>query len=328
MKILFFTDTHIRGTSPQNRLDDFTLTLEKKLIEIGEIVKKNDVDYVIHGGDIFDRPDISPSVVKKYIPIFLGFGKPIYFIAGNHDVYGYNLNTLNRTLLGLLTEFGLFKELNNKPIIWEKNGKKVQITGESYNYLIDKEKNREAYILRNRLEEADFAIHVAHGFLTDLKLSPLIPHTPIDEVLETKADLTLSGHYHTGYGLIEKNGKLFLNPGGVVRISNHQSEVDRLPRVAIITIKESIYIDFIYLKSAKPGTEVLSKSDLDHKSIRAGYYGEFQASLDRAIDFKQLNIFAIIDDLVKADNIDETIKEEAIKRIVRAEMEMKRDDLD
>lgn len=66
MRILFFTDSHIRGTTPKNRKDDFTNTLEKKFTEIVEIIDREDIDYVIHGGDLFDRPDVSISLVSKF----------------------------------------------------------------------------------------------------------------------------------------------------------------------------------------------------------------------------------------------------------------------
>ena len=34
MKLLYLTDTHIRGTSPKNRLDDYYESLKEKLKEI------------------------------------------------------------------------------------------------------------------------------------------------------------------------------------------------------------------------------------------------------------------------------------------------------
>ena len=39
MKFLFFTDSHIRGTTPKNRKDNFYETLKTKLLEITNISK-------------------------------------------------------------------------------------------------------------------------------------------------------------------------------------------------------------------------------------------------------------------------------------------------
>ena len=107
MKFLFFTDSHIRGTTPKNRKDNFYETLKTKLLEITNISKKLDVDYILHGGDWFDRPDISPSIVREFAIIIKTFEKPIYTIAGNHDIYGHNPDTIGRTMLGLLEGTGM-----------------------------------------------------------------------------------------------------------------------------------------------------------------------------------------------------------------------------
>lgn len=102
MRFLFFTDTHIRGTNPQNRKDNFLKTLHTKMEEVLDIAKRNNVDILLHGGDIFDRPDISPSLVRDFILLINKHALPIYAVAGNHDIYGQNPLTINRTMLGLL----------------------------------------------------------------------------------------------------------------------------------------------------------------------------------------------------------------------------------
>ena len=56
MRILYFTDTHIRATNPKSRKDNFYETLITKFEEVSKIIHEENVDYVIHGGDLFDRP--------------------------------------------------------------------------------------------------------------------------------------------------------------------------------------------------------------------------------------------------------------------------------
>lgn len=63
-----------------------------------------DVDYILHGGDLFDRPDIAISVVSTFAKIFKEAPAPIYIVSGNHDIYGHNPDTLNRTVMGLLCD--------------------------------------------------------------------------------------------------------------------------------------------------------------------------------------------------------------------------------
>lgn len=65
------------------------------------------MDYILHGGDWFDRPDISPSIVREFAIIIKKFEKPVYTVAGNHDIYGHNPDTIGRTMLGLLDGTGM-----------------------------------------------------------------------------------------------------------------------------------------------------------------------------------------------------------------------------
>ena len=100
MRLLFFTDTHIRGNTPRSRKDNILNTLFQKIEEIIDIAQQWQVDYILHGGDIFDRPDISPSIVRDVMKLFKRFNRPIYAVAGNHDLYGHNPQTLHRTMVG------------------------------------------------------------------------------------------------------------------------------------------------------------------------------------------------------------------------------------
>jgi len=129
MKFLFFTDSHIRGTTPKNRKDNFYETLKNKFYEIGDISGRYNVDYILHGGDWFERPDISPSIVREFAVIIKSFGKPIYTVAGNHDIYGHNPATVGRTMLGLLEGTGIINLLvYDDEVILKKDGITVQLT--------------------------------------------------------------------------------------------------------------------------------------------------------------------------------------------------------
>ena len=113
MKFLYFTDSHIRGTNPKSRTDSFFHTVKIKLQEIQSIAAEEKVHAVLHGGDLFDRPDVSISVMNEIIPILKSFPAPIYAISGNHDIYGHNPITLPRTMMGLLDTLGIIHLINN-----------------------------------------------------------------------------------------------------------------------------------------------------------------------------------------------------------------------
>ena len=123
MKFLYFTDTHIRGTTPKNRLDTFSETIKLKLTEVMQIAEKEQVDLMLHGGDVFDRPDLSPNVVGQFAKLFREVQIPIYAISGNHDTFGHNPDTFSRTMLVLLDSFGIMTIIHpNVPLFFEKDG--------------------------------------------------------------------------------------------------------------------------------------------------------------------------------------------------------------
>src|SRR5690606_40951694 len=62
--------------------DDFPLAIRKKLQEVIELAHREEVDAVLHGGDLFDRPDISPAVVREFAALFRRLQVPLYMIAG------------------------------------------------------------------------------------------------------------------------------------------------------------------------------------------------------------------------------------------------------
>ena len=160
---------------------------------------------------MFDRPDISVSIVGNFASILNEIKVPIYIICGNHDIYGHNPNTINRTMLGLLNTLNIVKVIEENDIIYlYKNGIKVQLTGQPYIYNIDNQSNKSKYIVESIGEDVDYAIHMVHGMLLNKPFIKGIPYTLIDDIKETKADITLSGHYHSGFGVIEYNNKYFV----------------------------------------------------------------------------------------------------------------------
>ena len=91
IKILFLADTHLGIDSPlkprierRRRGEDFFENYEKALAP----ALKGEVDCVIHGGDIFFRHKIQPSLVEKaFEPLkhIADNGIPVYVVPGNHE---------------------------------------------------------------------------------------------------------------------------------------------------------------------------------------------------------------------------------------------------
>jgi len=321
LKILFMTDTHIRGLNPKNRIDDFVQSLENKLYEIIDIIHEENIDYIIHGGDFFDRPDISISIVSRFAKIFKRIKKPFYIVSGNHDIFGHNPNTINRTILGLLGELDFIKVINkNEKIFFTDNELKVQITGQPYTYDIDSDISKDKYILKDVDEDANFSIHVVHGMLIDKPFVKGIPYTLIDDIKDTKADITLSGHYHSGFDTITIDNKYFINPGSLVRITNSLNEIERKPQVAIIQLKDTISISYKKLNSALDGNLVLDRSQIEKAVFKSERLFEFKQTIDSAVEFEKMDINDILIEVSMSEGVPEKVKEEALKRIAQTQM--------
>ncbi len=315
MKILYFTDTHIRATNPKNRLDNFFETLKKKINEVAEISIKENVDFVLHGGDLFDRPDTSISIVSEFAKIFQRFKVPIYIVSGNHDIFGHNYKTLNRTMLGLLDSFNLLKLVNDKKIILEKDGVKVQLTSNPFVAGMDAEANRCRYIVSERNPNVDYQIHMTHGFLIDKPFLKNVPHTIISDLLDTEADITLGGHYHFGFKTQEIEGKYFINPGALVRISNSISEINRKPKIVILELTDHINVREVYLKTALDGNVVLDRREIERHKFKQSKIYEFKEIIDSTTQLSNLNVYDILNEIATNESIEDAVKNEAVSRI-------------
>lgn len=321
LKILFFTDTHIRGTTPKNRKDVFVDSVEKKLLEITNIIEDYNIDFVLHGGDLFDRPDISISIVSRFLVILDRIKVPIYLISGNHDIYGHNPDTINRTMLGLLDVLGIIKIIRSEEkVILEKDNISVQLTGSPYVYDMDSPGKLDYYLVKDVDPQIDFSIHMVHGMLLDKPFIKGIPFTLVENIRETKADITLSGHYHGGFKTIEIDNHYFVNPGSVVRIANSLKEIERIPKVVIIELNDTISILEIPLLSALPGEEVLDRTEIEKNLFKNERILEFKQSIDEALDFDKMDINEILMKVSYADKVESNVIKEALRRIAFVQM--------
>ena len=78
MKFLFFADFH-HSTSGKSPFGDIG-----QMQEILDAARKNNVDFIIHGGDLVSKPHIANELLDKYN----NFHIPTYHCLGNHDQDG------------------------------------------------------------------------------------------------------------------------------------------------------------------------------------------------------------------------------------------------
>lgn len=278
IKLLYSGDKHIRGTNPRNRLDDYKESLKLKFEELFKIAESSQVDAILDPGDLFDSPVVSISVLLEFAELLKKSPVPYYTTAGNHDIFGYNLGTYERTSLKLLSLLVPQLEVINdptQPVLLEKDGVKVQLTFTPYSGDID----REGYGYSPGVEtEGTYKIHTAHGMLLD-HTPPFDRFTLVQDV-PTTADLVLTGHDHTGYGIFRRaDGKVFANIGSLTRLAASQAEMERDIQALLIKVRSTTAADLevIKLESARPGAEILDRSRIEAEKKRQYAMDTFSA---------------------------------------------------
>lgn len=279
MKFLFMTDTHGRTNSPASRKDDFPSAVLKKMRWC--VDKANSENrMILHGGDWVNRPDTAPTFISMMAGILGMCKNGVMGILGNHDIYGYNTDSFRRTPMSIVDACNQIHILpDNDTVVLKKDGLEVYLSGVSSHALLDKGgRTDDYYTPRKDKPKAvnEIRIHIVHGFLTDHDWPEAVPYTKIQDVLDTDADILLTGHEHTGYGVFTNNGTTFCNPGALGRVSAAVGDVNRTVQVADIDVfledgraKYSVSLVPLPDTIALPADEVLDRERLESEKHAA-----------------------------------------------------------
>lgn len=319
MKILVIGDLHFRATSPRNRTDDYLTTLEEKLLEVWEIAKREQVDLILQVGDIFHEPVVPIPVLMRAYGVFSKAPLPIRCIIGNHDVFGYNIDTYPRTSLYLLRCLA-YSTIN----VYQ--GKVISGGGGlSFNYVgysRDNDVNGKGYQVPDELQTEICKIAVVHGMLLDHDLPYQASYTNLHK-LETNANIVITGHDHVGYGVVKRSdGKLFVNPGALMRLTASEAEMKRTVQVAVINTN-TLTAELIPIKRAKNAVEVLDRSKLEEKKERDYAISEFATLIKTGKGVFTQNLDEIVLNIGKEQNVDQNIIEKAVE-LLRGEFNNER----
>lgn len=275
-KFIFLTDTHCRVNNPVSRKDNFSETILNKIEWCMAYARENNA-IVLHGGDWVNRPDTSPAYVAKLCTILNKYNVPIYGIVGNHDIYGYNQATFQRTPLAIANACNAFKIIHDNETVRIEDGTcTILLTGSSSSPLIDRNGGVNEYFTPNRKTPKaveEIRIHIVHGFLTDTHWPDSVPHTRFEQIANTDADILLTGHEHTGYGIKPFGTSVACNPGALGRVSASVGDVNRRVNICEIETTSSgkFRIKLVPLPEdiARPAEEVLDREKLEEEKETA-----------------------------------------------------------
>ena len=322
-KAIVTGDWHFRGTNPRSRLDNFQDSLEEKLMEVMQLAHKHKADCIICPGDIFDGPAASWGTVARLARVLESAPCKVLTVSGNHDIFGGNKSSKPRTPYGFLVQTGYLWDVEESAFL--ANG--VRVTGCGFDTDTDTNTHASQMQYFPELLNTNVArIHVVHSMLMDRPPGFDMRHTLISEV-ETGAHVIVSGHEHTGFGVVRRDGDgvLFVNPGALCRLSAHVAEIERTVQVVLLTVDgggaggadhhRNINAELIPLKSAQPGHEVLSREHLEAAHEREARIGEFLKLLASEGEGRFLEVRDIVEDIAVREALPDAVKQDALRRI-------------
>lgn len=326
MKILFCGDWHIRGNNPRARVDDYRETIKGKLRQVFQLAKSYGVRYIVTPGDTFDRPDVAVAVILEFAAVLDESPVPIITTAGNHDLFGHNPDSFGRSSLAVLAailrdklKVIMHPQQVHRGIIGQRVDKKLySFTAIPFSPQVDRDGF--GYCPGFRAAENETLVHISHGMLLD-HVPPWEKFTLVEDV-QTQADIVLAGHDHLGFGVIKRrDGKIFVNPGGLMRISAAVAEINRLVQVAVIDL-DTKDVKLVPLQ-VQPGEKVLDRSHLEQAAAREESMRGFTEILDQSAELKLLDLTEIVERLSKAEDLPDHVRDEALARLAKVRERLK-----
>jgi len=313
MKFGFFTDSHFTDTQPPQRIDDVRRTQRKKLGEILHLILDHGVQAIFHGGDVFNTKKPSHLLVADIIDWCKRINIPIYSVIGNHDVTGYNLDSVRNSGLGVLFEAEAVTKLN----LEEYPNEKIAIKAIHVEY--DPQNFGKAYIFDEKYKDY-IRIIISHNYVIPEKEMPFGFVHPKD--IETNAHLVLCGHYHKPFTFSSGNEykTLWVNPGSLCRwnvLEDHQ------PKFILVTIENGKWeIKQLPLQNGKNKKEVFNLELIDLQKKQEQDVKKFVQSLEQTA-FQNVDVEELISKIGKEQNLDPNIIELVLKKVRHAKEVLK-----
>lgn len=207
MRIAVFTDPHLglRQYGNFHREEDFYETFKKMIDEIID----QDVDLIINGGDIFDKPTPSAKAIYVFKNCMKKLDKPVLSVIGNHTI------TKRKNFLAPDYLFDNIVFLQDNPYLDKEND--IAIVGCNYKISADHTQlANQIKKLGEQIQDYKTRILVLHQALeADFPLAFELAENEIDHNL---FDVIIVGHIHNR--ISRKAGDcLILYPGSVTRCS-------------------------------------------------------------------------------------------------------------
>ncbi len=319
--LVYRTDVHSSDRSPSSWKGDYPAEVQSNLVQIGDLAKAVDATAVLDGGDFFHVKAASRNshaLVVRATELHQAYPCPTYAIAGNHDIAHNSLDTLTRQPLGVLFSSGVFRKLSDET--FEQDGVKVRVVGFPYSLTRTVDELR---ALRKTPED-QYLVAVVHALagdnpperVEDFFREPVFRYR--DLVAHDGPDIWCFGHWHKDQGIVEIDGKLFVNQGAVCRGALIRENTERTPKVAVIeATPEKITARLVGL-NVLPAAEVYDFDRKERQDKEERNIDQFITELRASMAF---DAAASIEDNVKALDFADEVREVALEYLERARTE-------
>lgn len=240
IRLLWRTDVHSKDKSPESRTDEWSATVESKLLEIGKIAHEYKCDGVLDGGDFFDDKTpirTSHRLVSQHARIHETYPCGVWGNVGNHDVKLGQIMYLADSPLESLFASGIFRRLYDEhEAVFEKDGVRVRVVGIPYHgrrYDLDR-------FRKIQRGDEDWLLCCGH-LLASLAGGEMFANEDVLRYgdlpnLAPGVDVFLFGHWHKNQGILQIPGhrKWVVNTGSLTRGSLSADNMDRKPGVVLM----------------------------------------------------------------------------------------------
>jgi len=226
LKIGVFSDTHVGRKIPLAIGDLRRAAYRHAFTQAIDIFIKEDVDFVIHGGDLMERRSMKPEdalFVKEELQRLIDQLEQetrIFAVRGNHD------GSLENSVLDYISHplAKYFKVLGDQTLqgMEEKySDQGVTLAGLGYHPFIRRKLSKE--VIQESLKGEGLRIFIVHNFVEDHhKIPPgTAQHStiPLSFLKSIPIDLLVCGHFHENIGLSKNGDMLLLTPGATEAIN-------------------------------------------------------------------------------------------------------------
>ena len=303
-------DVHITHKTPRSRKDSYYDAIFNKLSFVQSLCDKYKADGLLDAGDLLDKKnpaDTPHNVVRRTIELVKGFSCPWYGIYGNHEMPLLNMkDARERHPKSVLFESGVINHVPEEGIVLVKDGVQVRIVGADYDHY---ENDREVpWFARVRRDKSDdFVICLAHCFAgpTGGILQGGERRWSYKEIARAgAADVYFFGHEHIDQGIVEVDGKFFVNNGSLSRGVLNEDNVARDVNVPLIEIDKSGVTVKLLRVECPPSDEIYSFAEA---SVLPGE-SETINFIEKLIASKPIDLELLIDEAPHSKTAKKAVK--------------------